>query len=185
MKLNNIYKKKVGVVCKKQHSYISITPMSGLKSLEQFRFLIKKCFREISKKHNINHSKDYVKYVSVIEVNESITKGFELLNKKFPVIVKNNDNQVVLIEVNDPLREMGYHTHIFFETDINEKNITEKEFLTIVKRIFLENGIEVNHYYKEIDISSPRFVNYHTKQLTYLDETFIISNLTPKKCNKV
>lgn len=164
--------------------YVSITPVNGLKSLEEFKFLIKKCFREISKKYNKTSSYNYLKYVSVIEINKSITTDKKLSEGEFFTSKK---ERIKKKEESKPLskkelklmnvREMGFHTHIFLKDNVEFWKIES----TVLKQCFTEtfnnSGIEIDYYFSNTYNDFQGFISYHTKQLDKLDKSFIITNL--------
>jgi hypothetical protein len=149
-----LYKRKVNEILSSDFKYyICINPIGELKSFEHFRFLIKKCFRGISKFYRIKQSKEYFKYVSVIEVDKSITKG------------------------QTDIKGLGLHTHIFLDRKSGTTIFCPSVLRRITKDVFRKENIEID-YYEQSEIRSPeRFVNYHTKQFGYLDENFLVSNV--------
>jgi hypothetical protein len=152
--LELLYKEKVNKILSSELKYyICINPVGNVKSFGQFRFLIKKCFRDISKTYKVEHSKNYMKYVSVIEVDKSITKG-----KK-------------------DITGLGLHTHIFLDLKSGTTTFNPTILKGVITNVFRKGNIEID-YYEQSEIHSPeRFVNYHTKQFEYLDENFILSNI--------
>jgi hypothetical protein len=154
LKLELLYKKKVNEILSSDFKYyICINPIGELKSFEHFRFLIKKCFRDISKFYRIKQSKEYLKYVSVIEVDKSITKG------------------------QTDIKGLGLHTHIFLDRKSGTTIFCPSVFRKIIRDVFRKENIEID-YYEQSEILTPeRFVNYHTKQFGYLDENFLVSNI--------
>lgn len=154
MSLELLYKEKVNKILSSELKYyICINPLENMKSFEQFRFLIKKCFRDISKTYKVEQSKNYMKYVSVIEIDKSITKG-----KK-------------------DIKGLGLHTHIFLDLKSLTTTYNPSIFRGIIKDVFRKEKIEID-YYEQSEIHTPeRFINYHTKQFDYLDESFIITNI--------
>lgn len=164
--------------------YVSITPVNGLKSLEEFKFLIKKCFREISKKYNKTSSSNYLKYVSLIEINKSITTDKKLNEDEFFVSKKqrskNKEDCKPLTKTElkiKNVREMGFHTHIFLKNSVEFWKIDT----TLLKQCFTEtfnnSGIEIDYYFSNTYNDFQGFITYHTKQLDKLDKSFILSNI--------
>jgi hypothetical protein len=168
------YRKRLELITKKDFNYIAVTPTNSLKSLPEFKFLIKKSMRDYSKKINRSRSHNYIQFVSLIEVNSTISKGYNLINGKFPkrkTVVTDLGKVEVLYEPKNPIDELGYHTHIFIEKVENEYELKRTWIDT-----FSHNGITLDWYSTtshEIK-SKHQFINYHTKQLGLLDKTFII-----------
>jgi hypothetical protein len=164
--------------------YVSITPLNGLKSLEEFKFLIKKSFREISKKYNKTSSSNYLKYVSVIEINKSITTDKKLSEEEFFISKKERRRKkedckpLTKMEVRlKNVREMGFHTHIFLKNSVEFWIIDT----TLLKQCFTEtfnnSGIEIDYYFSNTFNDFQGFITYHTKQLDKLDKSFILTNV--------
>lgn len=168
------YRKRLELITKKDFNYIAVTPINGLKSLPEFKYLIKKSMRDYSKKIKRSRSHTYVQFVSLIEVNSTISKGYNLINGKFPkrkVVDTNLGKVEVLYEPKNSIDELGYHTHIFIEK-IDYVNELKQAWIDA----FAHNGIGLDWYSTTSnDIKSKnQFINYHTKQLEMLDKTFII-----------
>lgn len=161
----------------KEVHYITIVPDNNLKSFNQFKSIIKKCFRDISKLNYIKshkehyNSKNYLKYVSVIEINSSITKNKKLLNDRtfFTRRPRNISDDFIM-------NEMRYHTHIFYQPFVMNKRVSSKVLKCLVEREFSKHNIEVNIHLENEFYDLNTFVKYHTKQLNQLDNNFIISN---------
>ena len=174
--IENIYLHKVNQITKHPFHYLSINPTSGLKSLNQFRFLIKKSMRDYSKIIGLNLSHQYLNYISVIEVNPSITQGNELFNGKFPkkrTTMSLFGMTEVLFEPTDSIDEMGYHTHLFM--NINQQTHIQK-IREVWRFNFKKQGIELDWYdtpSHEIQ-SINRFIRYHTKQIKDFDHSFLV-----------
>lgn len=175
------YKKKVNkIITSNNYHYVCIHPTDGLKSFEQFKFLIKKCMRDLSKYYNQYSSSNHLKYVSVVEVNKSITKHYNLREGKFPITEEKNGQIVRFLEVKNDIDEMGYHTHIFFEKNLKNWEIESKTIQKIITNTFTQSGITIDYQDKEVIDRTPHsFVNYHTKQFHFLNEEFIVSNMKP------
>ena len=174
--IENTYLHRVNQITKEPFHYLSINPIGGLKSLNQFRFLIKKSMRDYSKSIGLNLSHQHLPYISVIEVNPTITQGYPLLNGRFPKKRKVNTPcgvTEVLFDPQNSIDEMGYHTHLF--TTINQQTNISK--LKETWRFnFKKQGIELDWY----DTSSDkiptlnRFIRYHTKQIKDFDSGFLV-----------
>lgn len=164
--------------------YVSITPVNGLKSLEEFKFLIKKCFREISKKYNKTSSSNYLKYVSVIEINKSITTDKKLseneffISKKESIKKKQDCKPLTKIELRlKSVREMGFHTHIFLKNSVEFWEIDSILLKQCFTETFNNSGIEIDYYFSNTYNDFQGFITYHTKQLDKLDKSFILTNI--------
>lgn len=176
----DLYIQKMNKLKKSQLNYVTIVPDNSIKSLEQFRYIIKKCFRDISKTYyqkseNENYSsKNYINYVSVIELNKSITQNKKLLNDSTFFIRK-------LFNKSDEFQmsETGYHTHIFFESFLKDSRVNPKKLKSIIRNEFKKNHINVDmKTYIEKDLYDVNtFIMYHTKQLKQLDNNFVVSNI--------
>jgi hypothetical protein len=173
------YRSKVNKVINNDPFYITINPDYGLNSLEQFRYLIKLCFRNISKFYNQTSSKNYLKYVSIIEVNKSITTEKKLTSNKFFIERKNRNKKLSknLNERMNEVREMGYHTHIFLNSSLKNWIIDEVVIKRIINKVFNENLISIDYYFSKSFYNKERFIDYHLKQLDKLDDNFVLSNL--------
>lgn len=174
----DIYLQTVKQITQQPFHYLSINPTNGLRSLEQFRFLIKKSMRDYSKSIGIHCSHQYLKYVSVIEVNPSITQGTDLFKGKFPKKKKIHTPCGVTEVLFEPLNimdEMGYHTHLFLTTNQQTHIPDLRRTWTTT---FHKQGIQLNWYDTPSgDIQSlNRFVQYHTKQIKGLDKGFLVTN---------
>jgi len=135
-------------------NYITIKPIDYTKSFEQFKFLLKKVFRDISKNNNLIKSYDYIKFLGVVEVSGCITK-----NKK-------------------QIFDLGLHSHIFYNPVIDLFNTVEvNEFRDLIIHTFLKYGIIVNVYCTDKFYNIQRFGSYHTKQMEVLNDEFIITNI--------
>lgn len=185
MKTKNYYKEKVIKLNSfDKPIYVSVNPLNGLKSLEEFKFLIKKCIREVSKKYNKTSSFHYLKYVSVIEINKSITTDKKLSEGEFFTSRKEKKSKKLL---NKPLtqkelrinqvREMGFHTHIFLNRSVEFWEIDS----SLLKKCFLEtfsqSGINIDYFFLDTFNDLQGFIDYHSKQLDQLDKSFILTNI--------
>jgi hypothetical protein len=181
MTTKNLYENTVNQITKENFHYIAITPTEGLKSLEEFRFLIKKSMRDFSKKLGVKKSKNYLDYLSVIEVNPTITKGEKLFNDKFPKMKFESmpwGESWVSYEPDSVMDEMGYHTHIFVSLP-TDGVLYSNSLRSVWTNTFNKSEITINWFEKasnEIK-TLPKFINYHMKQLDQLDGTFLVSNL--------
>jgi|GEM_PF-6149346 len=133
--------------------YLVITPPENI-SLKQFSFLLKKSMRDISKHYNINHSHQYIKYLSVVEVSSKITQSW-----------KNVEN-------------LHLHSHLIIDMRVNLFNIIElDDLIKQIHQTFLKQEIRVNIYNSNDLYYLSGLREYHTKQFEILDEKFIKSNL--------
>lgn len=181
MTIKQTYLKEVKKLIKDPYIYICIKPIKGLKSLNQFRFLIKKMFREVSKLYGVYESHLQLKYVSVIEINKCIIQGDELYNGKFSKskksIIRNGIVSTHYLDVTDNIDELGFHTHIFLQKSYNSTDISYTLLKQYITRCFKKVNIDINYYEKKDDVySMDNFINYHTKQLHYLNSDFLIYN---------
>jgi len=178
----DFYNDRVNRITRNEFLYVAVTPETGLKSLAQFKYLIKKSMRDFSKLNDVTHSHQYLEYVSLIEVNSSITKGYNLLNGKFPkrkIFDTTLGKAEVLYEPRNPIDEMGYHTHIFLGKTHSCKDVSRKALKQVWIKNFDNNGIRIDWYETSSEkvASVKRFVGYHTKQLNKLDNSFVITNV--------
>jgi hypothetical protein len=181
----NYYINKVNKLSNIENSlYVSINPLNGLKSLEEFKYLIKKCIREISKKYNKTSSSNYLKYVSVIEINKSITQDKKLSEGEFFTSRKVSRKKKELVK---PLtkkekklsevREMGFHTHIFLSNSIEFWEVDSTVLKECFTETFKKSGIKIDYYFTNTFNDVQGFISYHSKQLDKLDKSFIITNI--------
>jgi hypothetical protein len=164
--------------------YVSVNPLSGLKSLEEFKFLIKKCIREISKKYNKTSSSQYLKYVSVIEINKSITSDKKLSEGEFFTSRIEKKKKKLLtrpltpkeIRINQ-VKEMGFHTHIFLNKSVEFWEIDSGVLKKCIVDTFSQSGIQIDYFFSDTFNDLEGFIDYHSKQLDQLDKSFILTNL--------
>ncbi len=183
MTLKETYLKEVKNLIKDPYIYVCIKPISGMKSLNQFRFLIKKMFREVSKLYGIYEPHRHLKYVSIIEINKSIILGDDLYMGKFSKtsksVQRNGNVTTNYLDVTDNIDELGFHTHIFLQKSFNNTEISHNLLKQYISNCFHKMGININYYEKRDEVYSiDNFINYHTKQLHYLNSEFLIYNTT-------
>jgi hypothetical protein len=183
MTIKDTYLKEVNNLIKEPYIYVCIKPIRGLKSLNQFRFLIKKMFRDVSKIYGVYEPHLQLKYVSVIEMNKSIIQGDELFMGKFSKSIKfysrTGNVSTHYLDIVDNIDELGFHTHIFLQKRCNNTEISNTLLKQHITNCFNKVGIEVNYYNKVDEVYSiNNFINYHTKQLHYLNSDFVIYNTT-------
>ena len=179
MMLEYQYRSKVNKLINNDPFYITIRPDYGLYSLEQFRYLIKLCFRKISKYYNQTSSKNYLKYVSIIEVNKSISNEKKLTSNKFFIERTNRKKELpeYLNERMKEVREIGYHTHIFLNSSLTNWIIDEVVIEKIINDVFNEHLVSIDYYFRKTFYNKERFIDYHVKQIDILSDEFILSNL--------
>ena len=185
MTTKNLYQNTVTKITKRKFHYISVTPTEGLKSLKEFKFLIKKSMRDFSKVIGIKKSKNYLDYLSVIEINSTITKGEKLFNDKFPKMKFESmpwGESWMPYEPNSVMDEMGYHTHIFVSLP-TDGVLYSNSLRSVWTDTFNESGITINWFESSsTQIQTlPKFIHYHTKQLDQLDDSFLLTNVKLKK----
>ena len=183
MTIKETYLREVNNLIKDPYIYVCIKPISGMKSLNQFRFLIKKMFREVSKLYGVYEPHLHLKYVSVIEINKSIILGDDLFMGKFSKtsksINRNGSVSTNYFDVTDNIDELGFHTHIFLQKRFHNNEISHTLLKQYISNCFNKVGIEINYYEKKDEVySMNNFIHYHTKQLHYLNSDFVIYNTT-------
>ena len=175
----DLYLNKVNQLKKRELNYVTIVPDENLLHLEQFRSILKKCFRDISKlyyyknPYNYHKCKNYIKYISLIEMNPSITKDKKLLSNNTFFISRESIKQRNFV-----VNELGYHSHIFFNPNIMNRCISNTNFKSIIIDIFKRYNIKVDvkFYTKDDFYDLSTFIEYHTKQLENLDVNFLVFN---------